>query len=116
MIKTLSFRKDIMEQAAGGGFTNATDVADYLVKKGMPFREAHAVSGKVVLYCVKAEKAILDLTLEELKEFSEMFEEDVYEAASLLACVNLRKVPGGPAPEMVQASIESAEAFLNNAK
>ena len=115
MIKTLSFRKDVMEQAAGGGFTNATDVADYLVKKGMPFREAHAVSGKVVLYCVKAEKAILDLTLEELKEFSEMFEADVYEAASLLACVNLRKVPGGPAPEMVQASIESAEAFLANA-
>jgi argininosuccinate lyase len=115
MIKTLTFRKDIMEQAAGGGFTNATDVADYLVKKGMPFREAHAVSGKVVLYCVKAEKAILDLTLAELKEFSDMFEEDVYEAASLLACVNLRKVPGGPAPEAVQASIDSAEAFLANA-
>ena len=116
MIKTLSFRKDVMEQAAGGGFTNATDVADYLVKKGMPFREAHAVSGKVVLYCVKAEKAILDLTLEELKEFSGMFEADVYEAASLLACVNLRKVPGGPAPEMVLSSIESAEKFLNDAR
>ena len=114
MIKTLSFRKDVMEQAAGGGFTNATDVADYLVKKGMPFREAHAVSGKVVLYCVKADKAILDLTLEELKEFSDMFEEDVYEAASLLACVNLRKVPGGPAPEAVQASVDSALNFLNN--
>ena len=64
---------------------------------------------------MKAEKAILDLTLEELKEFSDMFEEDVYEAASLLACVNLRKVPGGPAPEAVQASIDSAEAFLANA-
>ncbi len=113
MMKTLTFRKDRMEQAAGGGFTNATDVADYLVKKGMPFREAHAVSGHVVLYCVKSGKAILDLSLEELRQFSELFDKDVYEAASLLTCVNQRKVAGGPAPEAVQASIDSAQQFLN---
>jgi len=69
----------------------------------------------VVLYCVKTDKAILDLTMDELKEFSDMFEEDVYEAASLLACVNLRNVAGAPAPEAVQKSIDSAKKFLESA-
>ena len=88
------------------------DAADYLVKKGMPFREAHAVSGRMVLYCLKHDKAILDLGMDELKTFSDMIEEDFYEAVSLLACVNLRKLAGGPAPEAVAASIEHAEAFM----
>ena len=101
-----------MERGAAGGFTNATDAADYLVKKGMPFRDAHAVIGHLVLHCVKENKAILDLTLEELKTFSDLFEEDVFAACSMQACVSLRDVPGGPAPARVLASIESGENWL----
>ena len=79
----------------------------------MPFRDAHAVIGHLVLHCVKENKAILDLSLEELKAFSDLFEQDVYEACSMRACVQLRDVPGGPAPARVLASIEAGEAFLN---
>ena len=103
-----------MERGAAGGFTNATDAADYLVKKGMPFRDAHAVIGHLVLHCVKENKAILDLTLEELKAFSELFEADIYEACSMHACLTLRDVPGGPAPGRVLESIEAGQAFLND--
>ena len=112
MLASCTFRTANMRKGADGGFTNATDAADYLVKKGMPFRDAHAVIGHLVLHCVKEEKAILDLSLEELKTFSEMFEEDVFEACSMEACVNLRDVPGGPAPARVQASIDAGKAWL----
>ena len=88
------------------------DAADYLVKKGMPFRDAHAVIGHLVLHCVKENKAILDLSLEELKTFSDMFEEDVFAACSMEACVGLRDVPGGPAPARVQAAIDAGKAWL----
>ncbi|MCI6587417.1 MAG: argininosuccinate lyase, partial [Clostridiales bacterium] len=98
MLSTCTFRTENMARSAEGGFTNATDAADYLVKKGMAFRDAHAVIGHLVLHCVKENKAILDLSLEELKTFSELFEEDVYEACSMHACVTLRDVTGGPAP------------------
>ena len=113
MLSTCTFRTDTMARGAEGGFTNATDAADYLVKKGMPFRDAHAVIGHLVLHCVKENKAILDLSLEELKTFSDLFEQDVYEACSMRACVQLRDVPGGPAPARVLASIEAGEAFLS---
>ncbi|MBQ7052552.1 MAG: argininosuccinate lyase [Clostridia bacterium] len=113
MLSTCTFRKENMERGAAGGFTNATDAADYLVKKGMPFRDAHAVIGRLVLHCVKESKAILDLTLGDLKEFSELFEDDVFAACSMQACVNLRDVPGGPAPARVSASIEAGKAFLS---
>ena len=112
MLSTCTFRTENMARSAEGGFTNATDAADYLVKKGMAFRDAHAVIGHLVLHCVKENKAILDLSLEELKTFSELFEEDVYEACSMRACVTLRDVTGGPAPGRVQETIAAGERFL----
>ena len=112
MLSTCTFRTENMARSAEGGFTNATDAADYLVKKGMAFRDAHAVIGHLVLHCVKENKAILDLSLEELKTFSELFEEDVYEACSMHACVTLRDVTGGPAPSRVQETIAAGERFL----
>ena len=112
MLSTCTFRTANMRKGADGGFTNATDAADYLVKKGMPFRDAHAVIGHLVLHCVKENKAILELTLDELKQFSEMFEEDVFEACSMEACVGLRDVPGGPAPDRVRETIEAGKAWL----
>ena len=112
MMKTARFRAEKMARSAEGGFTNATDAADYLVKKGLPFREAHEVVGKLVLHCIKENKALLDLTLAELKEFSPLFDEDVYEAISILTCVKERNIPGGPAPEAVKAAIANAEEHL----
>ena len=112
MLSTCTFRTENMARSAEGGFTNATDAADYLVKKGMAFRDAHAVIGQLVLHCLKENKAILDLSLEELKTFSELFEEDVYEACSMHACVTLRDVTGGPAPSRVQETIAAGERFL----
>ena len=112
MLSTCTFRTENMARSAEGGFTNATDAADYLVKKGMAFRDAHAVIGHLVLHCGKENKAILDLSLEELKTFSELFEEDVYEACSMHACVTLRDVTGGPAPGRVQETIAAGERFL----
>ena len=112
MLSTCTFRTENMARSAEGGFTNATDAADYLVKKGMAFRDAHAVIGHLVLHCMKENKAILDLSLEELKTFSELFEEDVYEACSMHACVTLRDVTGGPAPNRVQETIAAGERFL----
>ena len=112
MLASCTFRTANMRKGADGGFTNATDAADYLVKKGMPFRDAHAVIGRLVLHCVKEDKAILDLSLSELKAFSDMFEEDVFAACSMEACVNLRDVPGGPAPARVEASILAGEKWL----
>ena len=112
MLSTCTFNTSNMARGAAGGFTNATDAADYLVKKGMPFRDAHAVIGHLVLHCVKENKAILDLTLAELKAFSGLFEEDVFEACSMKACVELRDVPGGPAPARVKASIDAGQSWL----
>ena len=112
MLASCTFREDNMARGAAGGFTNATDAADYLVKKGMPFRDAHAVIGHLVLHCIRENKAILDLTLSELKAFSPLFEQDVFEACSMHACVTQRCVPGGPAPEAVGAAIAQAEARL----
>ena len=114
MLSSCTFRTANMRMGADGGFTIATDAADYLVMKGMPFRDAHAVIGHLVLHCVKENKAILDLSLAELKQFSEMFEEDVFEACSMEACVNLRDVPGGPAPARVQASIAAGKTWLEH--
>ena len=112
MLTACTFNTSNMERGAAGGFTNATDAADYLVKKGMPFRDAHAVIGRLVLHCVKENKAILDLSLNELREFSALFDEDVFEACSMRACVELRDVPGGPAPGRVQDAIDAGQAWL----
>ncbi|NLL55269.1 MAG: argininosuccinate lyase [Clostridiales bacterium] len=114
MFKTLCFNADVMERGAAGGFTNATDLADYLVRRGLPFRQAHEVSGKMVLSCVKRGISLLDMTLEEMQAFSPLFDGDVFDAISIHTCVVARDVPGGPAPDRVLASIESAEARLQD--
>ena len=106
MLSTMKIRKDRMLNGAKGGFTNATDVADYLVKKGLPFRDAHAVVGRMVAYCLDKDKALDELSFDEYKTFSDLFAEDVYEAISLDTCVNLRTVTGGPAFETVKKVIE----------
>ena len=114
MLRTASFQKDRMYASAGLGFTNATDLADYLVLKGVPFRDAHHVSGSLVGKCVREGRALAELSLDELHEAHPAFEKDVYEAISLEACVKRRSLRGGPAPEAVLQSIEKAEAFLSS--
>ena len=114
MLSTMKINKDNMYHAAQGGFTNATDVADYLVKKGIPFRSAHEIIGKMVLYCINSNKAIDQLTMEEFKEFSPNIEADVYTEISLEKCVSGRSIPGGPAAESVRAAMDSGRKFLNN--
>ena len=96
MVATMTFRKDVMEASAKNGFTNATDVADYLVNKGVPFRDAHGVSGRLVLKCIDKNCALDDLSLEEFKEESEAFEEDIYDAISMKTCVEKRNTIGAP--------------------
>ena len=115
MLRTMTFREDIMAAGAAGGFTNATDCADYLVKKGVAFRDAHRVVGELVAYCIKANAALTDLSLSELKVFHPAFEQDVYDAMSLKACVGGRSIPGGPAPAAVQVSIDEAREQLKAA-
>ena len=115
MVKTMKVKCDNMRKGAALGFTNATDVADYLVKKGMPFRNAHSVVGEIVLECIKQNKMIEELTLDELKTFSPIFEEDIYKAIDLLTCVEERKVIGGPSTESVNIQIKALEDFIANA-
>lgn len=114
MIRTMKVNTDNMYKGANGGFTNATDAADYLVKKGLPFRDAHAVIGNMVFYCIQNGKAIDDLTMEEMKSFSDIIEEDIYNAISMETCVNERKVIGGPAKQVTQKAIAKAEKFINS--
>ncbi len=106
MIATMTVRKDRMLSGAKGGFTNATDVADYLVKKGLPFRDAHGVVGRMVAYCIEKNTVIDALTIDEFKGFSELFDDDIYDAISLETCVNQRELVGGPAPNTVKTLIE----------
>ena len=113
MLATMKIKKENMAEGAKGGYMNATDLADYLVYRGLPFRDAHAVSGKLVLYAIHQNKALDDLSLEEMRAVSPMFDETIYEAISLSAVVNRRNLPGGPAPEAVTRAIENAENYLN---
>ena len=112
MLRTATWRKDNMKKAAGLGFTNATDAADYLAKKGMPFRDAHEVVGKLVLYCEQNGKAIDALSLAELQSLSPMFKDDVFDALSLEACVQRRAVFGGPNADSVIKHIKLIRKFL----
>ena len=107
MLATMRVKKDRMLNGAKGGFTNATDVADYLVKHGLPFRDAHSVVGKMVAYCIEHNTVIDALSMEEFKNFSELIEEDIYTEISLETCVNQRKLVGGPALETMKAVIDS---------
>jgi len=116
MLATLKVNADVMEREAKRGFTNATDLADYLVKKNIPFREAHALVGKLVLECTKRGCALEDLTLEELRQISPVFEQDVYQAISLENCIKKRNVIGGPAPEAVEQAINKSKEILETLK
>ncbi|MBO4637756.1 MAG: argininosuccinate lyase [Clostridiales bacterium] len=107
MMKTMTIRKDNMEAAALGGFTNATDLADYLVRKGIPFRSTHEISGKLVHYCIEKGTTLEKLSLEEFKQFSDMIEDDVYDAISLETCVNKRTITGAPSPETVKKYLDN---------
>ncbi len=107
MLSTVKFRKEKMAKSAAMGFTNATDAADYLVGKGVPFRDAHGIIGKLVLYCMEKNTSIDALSLEELKQFSGCFEEDVYDAVSLKSCVERRLTIGAPG----RAAMEKVIAF-----
>lgn len=106
MLNTTIINKENMKKGAALGYTNATDVADYLVKKGLPFRNAHEIVGEIVLFCIKKNLAIDDLSLEELRKFSPLFEEDIYEAISLISCVEERKVIGGPSSSSIKLQLE----------
>jgi argininosuccinate lyase len=114
MIETMTINKEIMEKGAKGGFTNATDAADYLVKKGMPFRDAHKVIGQMVSYAIENNVTLEEISIEKLKEFSDSIENDYYKQISLETCVNERAVYGGPAPSAVNKSIENGRKFLEN--
>lgn len=116
MIKTMKVKKANMKKSASGGFTNATDVADYLVKKGMAFRNAHEIVGKIVLHCIDKDIAIDDLSMEEFKNFSPIFEEDIYNAIDLLTCVEERSVIGGPNSLSVKMQIEVLKKFIKENK
>ena len=112
MIKTMKIRKDRMYEGAKGGFTNATDLADYLVKKGIAFRDAHAIVGKIVFSCIQRNIGLEDMTLEEYKQVSPIIEEDVFKAISLEECVNKRNIIGGPSGEMMEKVIRINEEYL----
>ena len=112
MIKTAVFNKTNMYKAAKGGFTNATDAADWLVKKGVPFRDAHAILGHLVLYCINNDKGLEDLNLDEFRAISPVFDESVYEAISVEKCVEARSIPGGPSPEYIKKLIEINKEYL----
>ena len=112
MIRTMKFNKDIMEKSAMHGFTNATDAADYLVKHGVPFRDAHSIIGHLVLTCIEKGKAIDEMSIEELKEISDVFEPDVYDAISLKTCVEKRLTIGAPSTTSMEQAIAAYEAYL----
>ena len=106
MVKTMNVLKENMKKAAETGFINATDCADYLVNRGIPFREAYKITGEIVGYCIDNNKILENLELEKYKEFSDKFENDVYDEIDLINCINKRNVIGGPAPEQVKQHIE----------
>lgn len=114
MISTMKFRKDVMETSAMNGFTNATDAADYLVNHGLPFRDAHGIVGRLVLSCIEKDKAIQDLSMEELKEISEVFEPDIYDAVSLKTCVDKRLTIGAPGKAAMEKVIAMEKEYLQS--
>ena len=115
MVRTMKFNKEIMADSAMNGFTNATDAADYLVNHGVPFRDAHSIIGKLVLTCIEKDKAIHEMTIEELKEISEVFEPDIYDAVSLKTCVEKRLTIGAPGPDAMKKVIAICEEYLKEA-
>ena len=112
MLAAMKFNRARMEDSAKGGFTNATDAADYLVRKGVPFRDAHGIVGQLVLKGLEEHKALDDMTLEEFKAVCPAFEEDVYDAISMKTCVERRNTAGAPGPEAMKQEIEECRKLL----
>lgn len=112
MISTMTFQKDVMEQSAKRGFTNATDAADYLVNHGVPFRDAHGIVGQLVLYCIDRGIALDDMSLSEFQAVSPVFEEDIYQAISMKTCVERRTTVGAPGPEAMKQAIQMCRERL----
>jgi argininosuccinate lyase len=112
VVKTVKFNLDVMYKSASGGYSAATDIADYLAKKGAPFRDAHGLTGQIVLYCIENNLKLEDLTLKDFKKFSPLFESDVLEAVKIENAVNNRKSFGGTSPEQVKKTIEILEEKL----
>ncbi|NLG52904.1 MAG: argininosuccinate lyase, partial [Clostridiales bacterium] len=112
MFEKLAIKKDSMRRAASGGFINATDCADYLVKKGMPFREAYMIVGRLVTMCIKLDENLETLTLKDFRAVSDAFEDDIYDALDLRTCVNGRNVRGGPAAVEVERQINKLREFI----
>ncbi len=114
MLKTMKFNREVMAASAMNGFTNATDAADYLVGKGVPFRDAHGIIGRLVLYCIDKNTCIEALSMEEFKEISPVFEADIYDAVSLKACVERRLTIGAPGPEAMDEVIGKYKEIVEN--
>lgn len=114
MISTMKLNKAVMEASAKNGFTNATDAADYLVNHGVPFRDAHGIVGQLVLYCIDKGISLDDMSIEEYKAISPVFNDDIYQAISLTECVNKRNTIGAPGVEAINHVIQINEEFLNN--
>ncbi len=112
MLRTARFRPEKMAAAARSGFTNATDLADYLVRKGLPFRDAHAVVGRAVLYCLANNLSLEDVDIEKYREFSPLIADDIYKYIAVEECVARRTVAGGPAPETVIRALREAEEWI----
>lgn len=116
MFRTMTLRKKNMRKAASQGFINATDCADYLTKKGVPFRDAYMIVGRLVNTCIHADETLETMTLKDFKSISNYFDADVYEALDLKTCVEGRSVTGGPAPKEVTRQIKKVESFLKDAE
>ena len=114
MLKTITFHKDVMEKSAKNGFTNATDAADYLVNHGVPFRDAHSIVGQLVLYCIDKNISLDDMTLEEYKAISPVFEDDIYDAISIKTCIEKRNTIGAPGRTAMENVIAINEQWLEN--
>ena len=116
MMKTVRVNKDRMREAAGGGFSNATDAADWLVARGVPFRDAHAIVGRLVMKAEQENKKLEDLTLEEMHEVSPVFDDSVYDALDIKNGIDRRRTPGGPAPAIVSRAVAIRRGQLDTAK
>jgi argininosuccinate lyase len=114
MIPAIRCNKEAMEEAAGKGFATATDLADYLVKKGLPFRDAHEVVGKSVSYAIEQQADLSDLSLEQLSQFSDLIDADVFDVLTLAGSLKARNHKGGTAPEQVLQAVTEAKATLEN--
>ncbi|MDD6800493.1 MAG: argininosuccinate lyase [Firmicutes bacterium] len=116
MLRTCRFKNENMRKASLKGFINATDCADYLVRKGMPFRDAYKITGRLVAYCLENDKSFEEMSVDELKGFSDLFENDIFPSIDLINCVNGRAVCGGPSVEAVKKQLDEIKIFLCQAK